>query len=245
MGRGQIRWTQAQQERLLKAVRVFNATITRMENSGLYDVVPNRVTFGEEMNRIQDRDQLYQREKELKRITKKSRKDAQDVVEVDGVTMPKYLIREYKNSVRLVNRRREELRDKIAPGLLDMTKPEQAHYYSNKNIKELPDYLEDPHDYADGLDEINYEKYYSDLIYFDNYITTLEKNFPRVYDIIGKQLVDIKDIPGAMREIMESPDIEKEIDYLYPGKDMTEYQRKEQALLTYWEMQWNKYVGDR
>lgn len=235
LGRGFIRWTQNQVSRLREAVRAFNATVTKMVNSGKYDVVPNKVNLEKEMGRITTRDQLYQRERELRRILKKNRKDAQEVVEIDGVKMPRYLPREYKNATRSVNRQRAELRETIAPGIGEMSKPEQAYYYANRNLIDLPTVPQNPADMADMYDEFIDEKYFTDILYFDNYMDALKKNFPTIADEIEQIILKLQENPRALRQVMESPDIEKEIDYLYPDRDLTKYEEKQRNLMRYWE----------
>lgn len=241
MGRGRISWSASQEKRLRDAVRAFNSTITRLEKTGKYDVLPNRVNIETEKSRIMTRDQLYQREKELNRFLMKNKKKAQDVVEVDGVSMPSYLVTEFKNVLRSNNKKREELRNKIVPDLANKSAPEQATYYANKNLIAKSEHVEDPYDYADRLDEEVSEKYFSDVLYMDNYIAVLTENFLDIADGIIEIILKLQEKPGALREIMESPDMEKEINYLYPDKDLTKYQEKRRNLLRYWDNVAKKY----
>lgn len=214
-----------------------------MKNSGKYDVVPNKVNFSQEKARIMTRDQLYQREKELSRLLKKNKRDAQDVVEVDGVNLPKYLVQEFKNVKRANNKKREELRGTIAPDLVGMSKPEQATYYADKNIAPTPDEVSNPYDYPDRLDEEITEKYFSDVLYFDNYLKALsDPVYQGIYSEVEEILTRLQDIPRAIREIMESPDVEKNIDYLYPSKDMTQTAKKIQEVVSYWRRMEAKYL---
>lgn len=245
MARGKIRWIKRQVERLRKAVSSFNAAVTRMEKSGKYDHVPNKVDMQTEMGRIDTRDQLRQRLVELGRILKKNKPDAQDVVQApDGSKVPRYLITEARNAKRAVNRQRQELRDTIYPDWDNMKPWDKAADRSDRNIQPLKaDYWS-----AEDLEYLWGEKYVKDEDYLQNYIATMRSI--SAWDEVSQELEDIiRDItkkPRALRQIFEEQHDETEIYYLYPvsKEDLTPFQIRYNRVIRFWNEQRTRWLGE-
>lgn len=171
-----ITWNANQTRRLKEAVRKYNSAITRMRRSNLYDETPNYVDYSSEYSMIKDRNQLYQRERELSRILLKNNPKANDVIVKmvgdEEVRIPRYLDTEIKYNRRNVNRRRSELRYDLYPNWDDMSPVERATKSANKNLQDIdPDGT-----YYTGadLDELIKEKYTTVQSYMDTYIEILE-----------------------------------------------------------------------
>lgn len=218
-GRGSIRWTANQVQRLKKAIAAYNGAVTRMEKSGKYEVVPQKTSFDQEVLLLMglSRNELYKREKALGRILKKNNKRAADVVEYNGKTMPRYLKQEASYTKRSINYQRDKLKRTIYPEWDDMSKPEQLTALSGRNLH--PDTRE-PGEIALDLDAATRDRYASDFIYMDRYLEVLyEVNgegwpYGNVSAII-KELV--ANHPDHIRKLMEAKsNPELELEYLYP-----------------------------
>lgn len=240
-GPGKIRWLVSQQKRLKDAVRKYNAAITRMKNSGKYDVVPNYVSYENEKKGIHTRYELYQREKELNRILLKNNSKAQDVVTVNDVTMPRYLKDEIRYSKQAINRRRENLIHRLYPDFDEMSRPEQGSVLANKNLNKVKGNYFTPED----LDLLKSQQYINYDYQMDIYISEWEnlsdnRDVPRIINRFRHEN------PQAFYEIMEREDMETSLDYIYPpgrSANMEAMASRHKKVIDYWEYWENVYFG--
>lgn len=235
--RGEISWNAAQVARLRKAVSVYNRTVDRMEKSGIYDLVPKKTTVAAEKTRIHSRDQLYQREKELRRILKSVKPDAWETVEVAGAIVPKYLIREIKLAERTVNAERRKTRMALFPGWDEMNPWEKAEAQASGNIGDLQGEYTSPDDLEDLITQKYAETY---AAYFDRYIETWHEHcLIRQYeDAVVENIEWLMDNrPDAVRQILDRGYQQAKIEYIWDSEfnDFTELLSHHHAIVDFWE----------
>ncbi|MBR2553453.1 MAG: hypothetical protein IKE94_01215 [Aeriscardovia sp.] len=243
-----ISWNRNQRKRIQNAVRSYNSAITKMERSGLYDLLPNRTSVEREMALIETRGELRQRIKELGRILVKNKKDAQKPVELlsnetgELVTAPKYLIDEIKLAVRSINERRSKLRLDILGSSEWVNTPEYVTGISGKNLKDI-----DETHYQDGddLDDLWEEEYPHTFAYAEQYkVTWMEYNGNRMVSDIIDWFARYE--PEALKRIFESGDDEVDIHYIYPdykSYDKTPMIIRHNRIIAYWNEAYREYSG--
>lgn len=237
MARARIRWTGKQVHALERAINKYNSEITNMENSGLYDVTPNRTTMTREQNLIETRDELVRRIDELTRITENG---ADNVVDMNGVSAPKYLKDEMGNALDSINARRKSQRDEI---LGDTVSAAQEYtMYSNKNLADLNGVY-----YSDGDDlDVLLEEYYPQTYHYaEQYKKQWEQynGDPMVSDVIDYMA---ENYPDELNLIFESGDDEVEINYIYPedkSSDKTPVINRHKNIKDYWNEVYHQYHG--
>lgn len=253
-GRSRISWTPSQRKRLADAVRAFNGTITRLERSGRYDILPNRVNVADEMRLINTRDQLRTRVGQLRRILKGVRPDSQDVVTLsDGSTTPRWMRDEVRRSYRMVTRRRDELRSEIYPEWDKMTRAQQARALADKNIAPLD--VEESYYTPQGLDDLTRERYMNDYVYMDQYLDVwgqwhaANPGYNEVVRIIRRL---VSDYPGLLHRILEEDHDEASIEYLYPefgSRRISAYRepfkQRSNNVVRFWTRQWERASKER
>lgn len=237
MARARIRWTGKQVHALERAINKYNSEITNMENSGLYDVTPNRTTMTREQNLIETRDELARRIDELTRITENG---ADNVVDMNGVSAPKYLKDEMGNALDSINARRKNQRDEI---LGDTVSAAQEYtMYSNKNLADLNGLY-----YSDGDDlDVLLEEYYPQTYHYaEQYKAQWEQynGDPMVSDVIDYMA---ENYPDELNLIFESGDDEVEINYIYSSdksSDKTPEVNRHKNIKDYWNEVYHQYHG--
>lgn len=182
-----------------------------MRDSGLYENVPGFVDYETEKAAIETRDQLYLRERQLKRI---NRGDALRPVETAQGTVPYYLKHEVDIATRTANRQREKIKRELYPNWDDMTDAQRGRAMSNRNLNRLrPDYTDQ------GLRDIWGERHWYDETKLNIWLNTWKKysddieGYSPTVDII-KRFQETKQT--ALYQILESDDDEKEPEYVYP-----------------------------
>lgn len=237
MARAKIRWTSKQVRALERAVNKYNSEVTSMENSGLYDVTPNRTTMTREQNLIETRDELVRRIDELTRITENG---ADSIVDMNGVSAPKYLKDEIGNALDSINARRRNQRDEI---LGDTVSAAQEYtMYSNKNLADLNGVY-----YTDGDDlDVLLEEYYPQTYHYaEQYKAQWEQynGDPMVSDVIDYMA---ENYPDELNLIFESGDDEVEINYIYSSdksSDKTPEVNRHKNIKDYWNEVYHQYHG--
>lgn len=237
MARAKIRWTSKQVRALERAVNKYNSEVTSMEKSGLYDVTPNRTTMTRERNLIETRDELARRIDELTRITDN---DADSIVDMNGVSAPKYLKDEMGNALDSINARRRNQRDEI---LGDTVSAAQEYtMYSNKNLADLNGVY-----YTDGDDlDVLLEEYYPQTYHYaEQYKEQWEQynGDPMVSDVIDYMA---ENYPDELNLIFESGDDEVEINYIYSSdksSDKTPEVNRHKNIKDYWNEVYHQYHG--
>lgn len=204
--------------KLRAAVKAYNAAVRRLDASGRFDVVPNTTSTAQERDRISSARELSTRVRQLRRILTTERSDAQDTVTYKGVTMPKYMKREARNIVRDRNAERREIREKLYPNWEQMSPMQRATAQSSRDIHEL------------------HEEDYTDAESFDSLIDEEYPNLPKkaeAYISVWEANGENPAIPALIREmatcefgfkvLMNSPDIEKEVEYIYMDSHDAEF----------------------
>ena len=211
-----IIWNKNQRRMLREAVRINTKYIKKMMNSGLYDDVPLITSYETEKSRIQTRQELYRRVKELRRI---ERANAGDVVDFEGVKVPRYLKNEIGYQRRRANRKRKDLRDLIAPERLEVY--DWITAITGKNLLDL-----DEEGYVSGEDlEALISENFTEHSRYNFYLALLQDNFSsspfynQIMYIINRM---INEYPDKFEELMESNFEEVDIGYIYPQRPVPE-----------------------
>lgn len=201
---------------LRKAVKSYNSAIDRMAKSGKYDVIPTKTNMFREKEFISDKTDFNLRVKQLRRILTTEKKGAQDAVDFHGYVMPRYMRDEIKNIVRSSNERRKAIRSELFPNFDELTPLQKANVTSNKNLMPL-----DEADYStpEDFDDLLQEEYPNIPMKAEIYIDEWNKN--RGNPEVPKLIREIaQGDPFGFQRLMEGPDIEKEIEYIY-SDDLT------------------------
>ena len=207
-----------------------------MRKSGKYELVPNLTSVEKEKERIKTRNDLYQREKELRRINLSVAPDAQDPIEYKGAVVPRYLAREIENTKHVINAERRRVRYKLYPGWDEMTPFEQAKHEVDGNIGDLEGDYSTPDDFDDVKDQQYSEKEFN---YVTNYTSVWHE-----YCLIRKyeqQVVDdilwlYENRPGAITEILAKGYIQAQVEYIYvDSADMTDSYIRHHNIVDFWQ----------
>lgn len=250
-------------QKLKAAIKSYNSAISRMAQSSNYSYLPLKTNIVVELEHIYSSKDMRTRIKQLRRILTTVNKGAQKPVVIgtdeEGykITAPKYLVDEVKYIVRDINTERQALRQSLYPDWDIMSKPEQAIALSNRNLTPLRE-----EDYITGedLNELVSEQYAGVMKKAEVYISVWEdfNGDPRIPDMIREMA---EGDPDGFRVLMESPDVEKEIEYVYgdvgaggsvyTGKSKFEYKRasafrgsqinRYSSAVEYWEEQYQDY----
>lgn len=217
-------WTAERRERLAKAVGQYNATVTRLDKiyRGAVEL-PNYVDLAIEYTRIGNAKQFNTRIKQIERILKKNAPDAQDIIEVSpGRYMLKYLKRELQYAQRKNNAWSSRLREELYPNWDDMSPVEKATARASSNIDED---MRDTSDMGgDDLDDMWSAEWDKAWEYFQRYLSVWDE-YHASYEGYAEVSRIINDFyaykPAALVTILEGPDPEKDISYIYPtGREL-------------------------
>lgn len=105
-----IRWQSSDNEELRKAVKNFNAKITRLEkkNPELKNILPERVSMKEMKNLIDTRQDLKRELNSLKRFTKKGNETIVEIPNTDyNIKTTKWQKEEMTRRIGVINRKRK------------------------------------------------------------------------------------------------------------------------------------------
>ena len=250
-------------QKLKSAIKSYNAAISRMEQSGNYSEVPLKTNIVQEMEFINSSDDMRTRIAQLNRIKTTVNKNAQKPVIVgtyengSPITVPKYMVDEANYIANDINSTRRALRESLYPDWESMAPQHQAVALSNRNLMEL-----DPEDYytGEGLQDLTDERYQSVMKKADIYISVWEdfNGDPRIPAMMREMA---EGDPDGFKVLMESPDLEKEIEYVYGdvgaggstyrGKSGFKYKRvsafrgsqmnRYSSAVEYWEEQYSDF----
>ena len=239
MTRARIRWTAKQVRSLENAINKYNRIVNDMEQSGIYDVTPNKTTMTRERNLIETREELNQRIEELSRITEDS---AFNVVDLNGVSAPQYLKEEIDSAVNSINERRQSQRDDIFSKVDNLSPVQEYSKISNKNLNDLhEDYYVDGDDLDDLLEEMYPKTYHYAEKYKDAWMEYNGDSF--VLDVIDYMA---ENYPDELALIFESGDDEVEINYIYSvekSSDKTPQIIRHNNIMRYWNEVYHTYQG--
>lgn len=244
--------TPQQLARLSRLIPKVNKVFTEWRNSGLYEESPNNTSLERELNYISENRYFNMRIKQLESVLES---EAGKPVTRYGIVVPKFMRDEIVRGMNMENPERAKLRMELYPEWGSMTSPEKAEILSNKNLNEL--YEEDYYS-ADMFDSLM-EEIYPNMpkkaqIYIDVWLDNNgdEETASKIMEIAENN-------PEGFKRLMESPDIEKDIEYIYPDtvKNATRhnYKRgsayKEESVLRiekaeeYWNEMYDDYLNNR
>lgn len=201
--------TPQQLARLSRLIPKVNKVFTEWRNSGLFDESPNNTSLERELHYISENKYFNMRINQLESVLEN---DAGKPVTRYGIVVPKFMRDEIIRGINMSDIERARLRMELYPDWGLMTSPEKAEALSNRNLNTLNEedfYSADMFDYL--LDEVypnmpEKAQYYID-VWLDNY------GSPKIAEKIMEMA---ENNPEGFRRLMESPDIEKEIEYIYP-----------------------------
>lgn len=242
-GRNPIRWNANQQARLKSAVAKYNAAVTRMVNSGRYDVVPLKTSYQHEKERIRTRDELYKRERQLLRVLVKNNKKALTPVEVNGEVAPMYLVQEERYARRSINLRRRKLLHELYPNWEEYTPVQKASRLSDKNL--TPVKFKGVS--GSRLESFRAMEYTGVFDYVDNYLAAWRywsRDAPS-YSSVEETIARFRDeAPDKLILIFEGNYDEATIDYIYPNSPyLIEFSKRQDRVGRFWTQMEEKYFG--
>ena len=251
-GEYRYKWRETDEADLTRAVRKFNAKVTRLEKEmGQKEkaALPERASAKQLKKLIGSRQDLR---RELKALERFSKEGAEELVEIPGndynLKVTKWQKEEMTRRAPLINRKREEKRKKLAD--VDMTSRGEKLGYKKGQIgmgraeehaldpiepftskMNRPDLRmkfrqimrESQSDYWDRRDEILRK----------NYIKGIEQNFPTGADDIISLIEDM-DFTD-FRKVFEAEG--GKFEHLYPPRGEEEYQEYLSALRATWKPQ--------
>ena len=209
-------WTMSARQlaNLRTRIRAYNRTVEQWRESGIYATVPLPTTVENEMRYISDKRSYTERMEQLGRALKSKNKHAADIVVYKGYDLPSYMVKEVQNIVRQKNKEKAEMRKQLFVDWKYISPVKKASLLANKNLRniEADDYLSDVSgDYEDILEEA----YPNMPAKAEIYINVWEDNggaedVPEIIRYLAEN------DPEGFKILMESPDIEKDIEYVYP-----------------------------
>jgi hypothetical protein len=193
-----------------------------MAKSGKYDVIPSKTNMFREKEFISDKTDFNLRVKQLRHILTTEKKGAQDAVEFHGYVMPRYMKDEIRNIVRSSNERRKAIRSELFPNFDELTPLQKANVTSNKNLTPLD---ESNYSTAEDFDDLLQEEYPNLPIKAEIYIDVWNENngSPEIPELIREMA---QEDPYGFLKLMEGPENEKEIEYIYPDSVTASKQSK-------------------
>ena len=243
-----IRWTESDSQELAKAVRNFNAKVTRLnkKNPQMKSVLPEKITVAQLKEIINTRQDLKREINTLKRFSKRG---AEEIVDVPGtdynLKITKWQRSEINRRVGIINRRRKKRLDEIQAtevesrgeklgytrGQIGMGKAEEVSLspmkaftrrmvQSDIKFKWLSVLTQSQSDYFDKRD----------FQLRENFINTLKENYNvnDIKDVINAiEKMDIKDF---LNEFNKDPEA---FEWAYPD-DPERYEGYVNALKSTW-----------
>lgn len=243
-----IRWTESDSQELAKAVRNFNAKVSRLnkKNPQMKSVLPEKITIGQLKEIINTRQDLKREINTLKRFSKRG---AEEIVDVPGtdynLKITKWQRTEINRRVGIINRRRKKRLDEIQEtevesrgeklgytrGQIGMGKAEEVSLspmnaftrrmvQSDLKFKWLSVLTQSQSDYFDKRD----------FQLRDNFINTLKENYNvnDIKDVI--KAIEEMDIKDFLNEFNKDPEA---FEWAYPD-DPERYQGYVNALKSTW-----------
>lgn len=217
-------WTAERRAAMSRAVSQFNSTITRLakQYKGVVEL-PNYVNLADEFRRVGNARQFKKRVGQLNRILKKNKSDAHDIIETSpGRYMLKYLKRELQYAQRENNRVARQLRYELYPKWDEMSPLERATASVSSNIN--PDTRDAGEMGGDDLEDMWRAEWDKAWDYFQRYLEVWEQ-YHGEYEGYSEVVRIINDFyayaPDGLVTILEGPDPEKDINYIYPtGREL-------------------------
>lgn len=251
-GEYRYNWREQDEAELTKAVRKFNAKITRLEKEmGQREkaALPERASAKQLKRLIGTRQDLR---RELKALERFSKEGTEELVEIPGndynLKVTKWQKEEMTRRAPVINRKREEKRNKLAQ--VDMTSRGEKLGYKKGQIGmgRAEEHALDPIEpFTDKMNRPDLRMKFRQIMresqsdYWDrrdeilrkNYIKGIEQNFPTgAADIVAK----IEDMDFTeFRKIFEAEG--GKFEHLYPPRGEEEYQEYLSALRATWDPQ--------
>lgn len=202
--------TMRERRQFEKWLERYNNTVRAWRESGEYSVTPLETDYSTEMERITSQRQFIERLSQLKRACKKG---AGNPIFLHGMVIPKYMRDEVRNIVRQKNKENAAWRASFIEQFDMLTPASYGAVISNRNLEDLreEDYMGSGADFEDLL-EIEYPDLPKQA---EAYISVWEdmngdEDIPHIIRYLAEH------DPDGFRKLMESPDFEKEIEYIYP-----------------------------
>lgn len=228
-----IRWNESDSQDLRKAVKNFNAKITRLEkkNPEIKNVLPEKVSVAQMKNLIETRQDLKRELNALKRFTQRG---SEEIVDVPGndynLKTTKWQKQEMSRRIGVINRKRKQKLKEVqetplksggkelgyTKGQLGMGKEEEAALNPMNAFTPKMNRSDLNHKFKQIMKE-SQSSYWDkrDILLKNNYIKSLEENFNvnDIQDVVNaindmdyKEFKAIFDSEGKMFEFSYPPD---------------------------------------
>lgn len=214
-------WSLSAKEAMLlkRRINAYNRVVQGWQESGIYSSTPLTTTFERELNYVTTKRRYNERMAQLGRALSSNKKASNPVV-FHGLVVPEYMRNEVRNISRAKNQQFAEMRKTYFPQWDILSPQRKLAEMSNHNYYDIDerDYIETPTHYEE-LIEIEYPDMPKAA---EIYISMWEdfKGDSDIPDII--RFLAAKD-PQGFYNLMESPDKEKDINYIYPSFQETYY----------------------
>ena len=258
-------WTPKRVQEFGHVVASYNTIVRRLNKQfeGMGVRLPNEIKAIDERSPITNYEQYRRRIRQLKRLSKSVKSDAQEVVETDFGPTIKYLKRELSYAKRAVNKRREQKRSELYPEWESMSPVEKAIAKSQSNINEI---VTDVNEMTgDDLDDMHHEVRWLAYDYYNNYLQAWANwhgDYEGYAEVVRIVTWFMEKHSWELEKILDGPDPEKTIDYLYlsageidlekfrknsrrkypsVSADLTPAETKRMNVLRFWRNQAQKY----
>ena len=238
-----ISWRQSDYQKLARAVKNFNAKLTRVtsKNADAADYLPDRESVRDIRNRITTRRDLEMELNKLKRFTKRGSEQVTETKQ--GIKLTKWQRNEIAIQRRIINLRQHYARQRaedmpvVSEGKkTGLTRGQMGSTRLNelKPIKNDPDTKKasEWHKFVEKLEYQVTDKYKMQLMdhYKQNYLKALRKNFGSDADKIAAR---VESMPADRVVDLYYSNQEADIDYIY-FEDAAEYDTKIETLEEIW-----------
>lgn len=198
---------------LKRRINAYNKVVNKWWDSGQYAAAPFPTTLEREMSYMTSKRRYNERMAQLGRALPSINKRASDVVNFHGFEVPRYMRDEVRNIVKAKESEYSEMRRTYIPAWEQFTPQRKLAEQANKNFAPI------------------YEEDYIEPDYYDELLDIAYPNVPKIAEVyidVWEDMNGSPDIPDIIRELatkdpegfmmlMDSPDIEKDIEYIYPS----------------------------
>ena len=195
--------------------RVINASNKQLKkHEGMYGLISEPTSLEQELDYIQGQEgRAKERIRALRKMLPSYNPDAWKTVRFGGMSAPSWYRTEVNNIRRQINKERAAIRAKLFPDYETLNTIQKLTIQSGKNINDVTneDIIGEGGDLKAGLKIL----YPNELEYAERYISVWEDN--NGSDAISNMIREIAiNDPERFKLIHESPDLAKDIEYIYP-----------------------------
>ena len=195
--------------------RVINASNKQLaKHKGEYNLLSEPTSLEQELDYIQGQEgRAKERIRALRKMLPSYNPRGWDTVRFGGLEVPRWYRTEVNNIRRQINKERAAIRARLFPGFDELSDIQKLTVQSGKNVNDVTN--EDIIGANGSLRDALKILYPNELEYAERYISVWEDN--NGSDAISKMIREIaENDPEGFKLLHESPDTEKDIEYIYP-----------------------------